>query len=136
MTKFETRITKGPSKTPAGGALSRRELLRATARYGVGAGLLAGVSLLVLGVTDDPADRHRCVRPIACGECDVFGKCPLPKAQVQRVALRGDTGASFVRGDAPVQPAGDGEAPAEPRLGESLALPGGSRALPTRIRRT
>ena len=74
--------------------INRRQFLRNAARYGAAGGLLAGMSLLVLGVTDKPAGRQRCIRPIACGGCDVFGSCSLPKAQL----ARGETDQEIGRG--------------------------------------
>ena len=114
-----------------GDCVSRRRFLYRAARYGVGGGLLAGVSLLVLGVTDDPADRQRCVRPITCGGCDVFDKCLLPKAQAQRVVLHARPGTTWHTGgtgDPPVPRGGGGGSSHTAQVAQPQHTPGGSFA--------
>jgi hypothetical protein len=61
--------------------MGRREFLGDAARSSVAAGLVAAGALLVLCPHGSAAD---CVRPVACGSCDKFEGCGLPKAERAR----------------------------------------------------
>ncbi|MGE5609927.1 MAG: hypothetical protein ACM359_11785 [Bacillota bacterium] len=60
-------------------AETRRDFLRDAVRYVAAGGLISGMSLLVLGRSESSAAGD-CVKPIACGGCDAFGVCDLPRA--------------------------------------------------------
>jgi hypothetical protein len=59
-------------------ACNRRELLRTAARWSVAAGIGGVCALLVWGRRNSPDGP--CIRPLACGNCDQFTDCQLPKA--------------------------------------------------------
>jgi hypothetical protein len=60
--------------------MDRRDFLR----WGVGAALAGGVSLLVLRPKSDA-----CELPLGCDECAKFEGCGLPKAEERRVRFSG-----------------------------------------------
>lgn len=69
---------KNCPQTPA--AETRRDFLRHAARYVAAGGLIGGMSLLVLGQTKETRAAGDCIKTIACGGCDAYGACGLPRA--------------------------------------------------------
>jgi hypothetical protein len=61
-----------PSEMP--GSPDRREFLRSVGRYAT-AGALGGLTLMAIAKSS-----AACRRPLACGQCPVYGGCDLPKA--------------------------------------------------------
>jgi hypothetical protein len=59
---------------------TRRDFLRDTVRYVAAGGLISGMSLLVLGQAKETRAAGDCIKPIACGGCDAYGVCDLPRA--------------------------------------------------------
>lgn len=64
---------------------NRREFLRQAARNVAAGGLVLGMGLLVLSERGT-ARADDCVRTIACGGCEAYGRCTLPRARASRGA--------------------------------------------------
>jgi hypothetical protein len=79
-------------------ASSRRAFIKSVGRYTAAGGVLAGLSLLVLGPARGEASE--CLKRTGCSNCDEFDGCELAKAVKTResVSAKGQQAVKEVRG--------------------------------------